>query len=527
MTLQGTEATLVYTKTIRITNLGFLVRLLLLAGLIGWVTGLYAQPDTLWTRQYGEPHEDLDQAGLVLTSDQGYLIHCTQYLPESGNNFRLMKLDSLGDVEWDHVYGGPIVENHSVVKQTSDGGYILAGYTSSYGAWIGVDWSVLLMKIDSQGDSVWSRVYSYVNPAFPDSPYSLKPVDVVEAPDAGYTFVAAMGGNVLTLEMWIVKTSEDGDSLWTYVHENDSIWFLPNFLDVTIDGNYVVGGRSAPGRPPFCEDPITRDPWMMKLSSEGDSIWSYTYEGDGHSTVLAEGAIGELNLCYHECYPVTNDGRGIIVTQTDQFGHELWNRHFVLQPEVRSTQIWSISSTHDNGILLSLQPHDRINHNDWSWILKLSSSGDSLWSIVWDWEITFPFLFDMQQTQDGGYVALSSRDVWGEPVILSNLVLFRFGQEPQSTVQSGVPIPDNISLTVYPNPFNPTTAISFDLTHPGMAKLRVFDVTGRQVSALIEDNMTTGAHQVMFDGTGLASGIYFARLEAGEAVQTEKMVLLK
>ena len=158
----------------------------------------HAQPDTLWSRQYGEPGIDLKQSGLILTSDCGYLLHCTQDSPELTPDFRLIKTDSLGNVEWDRVYGGAYTENNSTVKQTSDDGYILVGMTSSYGPYIGIDWSTLLMKLDSQGDSIWSRVYSYVGDT---SHWDLIPQDVVEAPDGGYTFIADMGGNVFKLEM--------------------------------------------------------------------------------------------------------------------------------------------------------------------------------------------------------------------------------------------------------------------------------------------------------------------------------------
>ena len=79
----------------------------------------------------------------------------------------------------------------------------------------------------------------------------------------------------------------------------------------------------------------------------------------------------------------------------------------------------------------------------------------------------------------------------------------------------------------YPNPFNPATTISFDLTHPGMVKLTVFDVTGRRVTTLLDEPVTAGAHQTIFDGAGLSSGIYFARLEAGSQLMTRKMILLK
>jgi hypothetical protein len=79
----------------------------------------------------------------------------------------------------------------------------------------------------------------------------------------------------------------------------------------------------------------------------------------------------------------------------------------------------------------------------------------------------------------------------------------------------------------YPNPFNTSTTISFDLDHPGMVRLKVFDITGREVSSLIEESMNAGTHAVTFDGSALASGIYFYSLQSGNQRQTNKMVLLK
>ncbi|MBU1638216.1 T9SS type A sorting domain-containing protein [bacterium] len=88
-------------------------------------------------------------------------------------------------------------------------------------------------------------------------------------------------------------------------------------------------------------------------------------------------------------------------------------------------------------------------------------------------------------------------------------------------------IPREFTFYTYPNPFNPTATLSFDLTHPGMVTLNVFDVTGRQVATLLDGAVTAGSHEVVFDGVGLPSGIYFARLRAGDYMQTKKMVLLK
>ncbi|RJP75808.1 MAG: T9SS C-terminal target domain-containing protein [Candidatus Zixiibacteriota bacterium] len=88
--------------------------------------------------------------------------------------------------------------------------------------------------------------------------------------------------------------------------------------------------------------------------------------------------------------------------------------------------------------------------------------------------------------------------------------------------------PSSFILSVSPNPFNPVAVIRFELPAAGYVRLEVFDVCGRpQGSPLREGWQTAGTHEVRFDGTGLPSGVYLVRLEAGGASQVQKMVLLK
>jgi len=88
-------------------------------------------------------------------------------------------------------------------------------------------------------------------------------------------------------------------------------------------------------------------------------------------------------------------------------------------------------------------------------------------------------------------------------------------------------IPEKITLSAYPNPFNMTTTISFDLRHAEKTSLVVYDVTGRRVRELASEFFEAGSHQLKFDGSGLASGIYFVRLEAGGFTISQKLLLLK
>jgi len=79
----------------------------------------------------------------------------------------------------------------------------------------------------------------------------------------------------------------------------------------------------------------------------------------------------------------------------------------------------------------------------------------------------------------------------------------------------------------YPNPFNPTTTIGFSIKNAEFSTLKVYDLLGREVAVLVNERMAAGVHEVTFDAAGLAGGVYFYRLQAGDFHQTNRLLLLK
>jgi hypothetical protein len=79
----------------------------------------------------------------------------------------------------------------------------------------------------------------------------------------------------------------------------------------------------------------------------------------------------------------------------------------------------------------------------------------------------------------------------------------------------------------YPNPFNPSTAISYQLSAVGFVTLKVFDALGREVATLVQAEQSAGRYRVTFDASNLTSGTYFCRLQAGNSVDTKKLLLVK
>jgi subtilisin-like proprotein convertase family protein len=79
----------------------------------------------------------------------------------------------------------------------------------------------------------------------------------------------------------------------------------------------------------------------------------------------------------------------------------------------------------------------------------------------------------------------------------------------------------------YPNPFNPVTNIKFDLPKNGFVNMKIFDIAGREISTLVNEQMQAGTYNVRFDGSALASGTYFYRIQSGDFTQVKKMMLIK
>jgi hypothetical protein len=98
---------------------------------------------------------------------------------------------------------------------------------------------------------------------------------------------------------------------------------------------------------------------------------------------------------------------------------------------------------------------------------------------------------------------------------------------PNDLQDDGGFVPDYYLHQNYPNPFNPSTSISYSISERAFVTLKVYDVLGNEIAILVNEEKTIGNYKVDFDASGLPSGIYFYRLQAGSFVETKKMVLMR
>ena len=103
-------------------------------------------------------------------------------------------------------------------------------------------------------------------------------------------------------------------------------------------------------------------------------------------------------------------------------------------------------------------------------------------------------------------------------------MLFRSGiNDPKDLI-----IPERFILSQnYPNPFNPSTTINFSIPNSEFITLKVYDVLGKEVATLVNEEKATGSYEVNFNAAGISSGIYFYKLQAGSIIETKKMILLR
>ncbi len=135
-----------------------------------------------------------------------------------------------------------------------------------------------------------------------------------------------------------------------------------------------------------------------------------------------------------------------------------------------------------------------------------------------DYESIF-FFHDLDKDADSDILVLEGNDSWS----YENL-----GSAGTVSTDEKTSLPNKISLkNNYPNPFNPTTNIQYSVPNTGEVKLQVFDILGRKVQTLVNDQKTAGQYTVSFNAKNLSSGIYIYRLKVGSKVLTKKMSLIK
>lgn len=352
-------------------------------------------PSIEWTRTYGGELSD-SAWSVQQTTDGGYVFvgDTTSRLPKTKTtqtDILIIKTDAVGNVQWKKTYGGPKTDDGRYVQQTKDGGYIIAGFTYSFGAGNNDAW---LIKVDANGNSEWTKTYG--GKGF-DAARRVQQTD-----DAGYIFVGWTGIRTWP-DVWLVKIDQYGAVEWekTFGGPKSDYGF---FVEQTNDGGYIIAGETWSFAVGYS------DAWAIKTDSNGNVEWSKTY-----NTGLEDIAYSVLQtddggyVLAGSTYTAGTPYADFWLVKTDSQGNQQWIKTFggALSEEARS-----VVQTDDGGYLLAGYTKSFGAGNEDVWLVKVDSNGNEQWNQTFGGKNT-DWAMSIQQTMEGGYIVAGHTKSFG------------------------------------------------------------------------------------------------------------------
>ncbi len=362
-----------------------------------------------WDARFGGDGDDWLRS-FQQTSDGGFILGGYSYSGISGdktqpswgsNDFWIVKIDALGNKQWDKRFGGTMGDELYSIRQTTDGGYILGGFSDSgiggdktQASWGGNDYWIV--KTDSLGNKLWDKRYGGTDV---DYLFSIE-----QTTDGGFIIggysASGIGGDKTqaswgSYDYWIVKTDSLGNALWDKRFGGTDIDFLISIKQTT-DGGFILGGYSSSnisGNKTQVSLGVS-DYWVIKIDSLGIKQWDKDFGGTGQDYLfsLQQTKDGGYILGGFSTSPVSGDktqplwgGYDYWIVKIDSAGTKQWDKDF--GGTNIEDYLGSVVQTSDSGYLLcgnsfSNISGDKTENNlglSQAWIVKTDSLGNKLW----------------------------------------------------------------------------------------------------------------------------------------------------
>ncbi len=348
--------------------------------LIALTVQAFAQPpDTIWTRHYGGNQAEYATC-VQQTSDGKFIVAGYTYsYGWGGADFWLVRIDSCGNSLWSRSYGGSADDICYSAQETSDGGYILAGSSASFG---GVSDDFWVVKTNSIGDTSWTRVFGgFMNEAC----YSVQ-----QTSDGGY-ILTGYRELITSEEIWLIKWDSLGATQWTKIYggPNDDEC---RSVRQTTDGGYILGGTIGNASAPY------DDFWLIKTDANGDSLWTRTYGTDNSETCYA---VRQTSDGGYIMAGNTLAGARIFMVKTDTNGDTLWTGTY---GQIGLVQYYcrSVEQTPDGGFIAVGYADPFLAGDDDNYVIKTDANGNLLWSDSIE-DFASDRFSSVVVTSDGGY----------------------------------------------------------------------------------------------------------------------------
>jgi predicted secreted protein len=344
-----------------------------------------------WVKTFGGSNDD-GGSSVQQTSDGGFiLVGYTWSFGAGGPDVWLIKTDADGNKLWDRTFGGRGPDWGSSVQQTSDGGFIIVGYTASFGAG-----DVWLIKTDANGNKQWDRTF---DGSGLDSGSSVQ-----QTSDGGFIIVgdtASFGAG--GFDVWLIKTDADGNKQWDRTFDGSGL-DSGSSVQQTSDGGFIIVGDTASfGAGGF-------DVWLIKTDANGNKQWDRTFSGSGLDSgrsVQQTSDGGFIIVGYTESFGA--GGFDVWLIKTDADGNKQWDRTF---DGGGSDWGYSVQQTSDGGFIIVGYTESFGAGGFDVWLIKTDADGNKLWDRTFggggsDWG------YSVQQTSDGGFIIVGATRSFG------------------------------------------------------------------------------------------------------------------
>ena len=526
-----------------------------------------------WDKRFGGIDGD-EFHSFQQTKDGGYILGGISWSGISGDktqpswdtttnagDYWIVKINSIGIQQWDKRFGGTNQERFEELEQTSDGGYILGGTSSSpiggdktQANWDNINYTpdYWIVKIDSLGTKQWDKRFGGT---FVDVLYSLQ-----QTKDKGYILggvsLSDSSGDKTQVnwggdDFWIVKVDSIGNKQWDKRFGGTGDDALVS-LKQTSDGGYILGGWSISDSSGDKTQPSkgVYDYWVVKTDSLGIKQWDKTFGGDKtdipHSIIqTSDGGYvlggwsvsdntGDKSQLRWNPYDYNNPDWWVI--KFDSLGIKQWDKD--LGGTAFDDEYGNVSQTFDGGYLFAGTSYSPISGdktennlgNEQTWVVKTDAQGNKLWDKT---------LFSATVNDDESGFAIQTKDSCYLFANTTNSGIGGYKTEPawgpngdywivkfcDTTLATGVNFISGSQrrLTVYPNPFSSEVSISLYYEKLKQATFLIHDLIGQTIFSKRENNLCS-TYTKTIDLSGLPSGIYFLEVISDQEKMETKII---
>ncbi|UOK41500.1 MULTISPECIES: T9SS type A sorting domain-containing protein [Flavobacterium] len=489
----------------------------------------YSQPAIQWQKNYGGSADDYGKSICQASDGGYLISGLTGSNDGDITGFHgdydcwIAKINSTGTIQWKRTLGGSGLDNINSIQQTLDGGYILAGSTNSsdgditsnqggYDCWV--------IKLNSSGTIVWKKTFGGTGW---ESVLSIQ-----QTSDGGYIFAGYSGsanGDVASVyagtNFWVVKLDAAGTILWQKTfggNGQDYAWSIQQ----TTDGGYIVAGETNSTDGDITSNVVNYDGWIVKLNANGIMQWQRTLGGDNADSIYcirqtSDGGFILVGNSYGNIYIHKLNANGIPQWYEIAGGTGADIPYDIQQTVDGGYIVAGVTSSTDGDVTE--------NHGGYDyWIVKFDASGGILWQKTLGGSGD-DRAFAIQKISDGGYIIAGMSnstngditeyhgdyDYWIVKLTSEQLATNDFQQEN--------------SFIIYHNPISNLATISLSLSQPENVSIHLFDLNGRFIKSLFDGDLDFGKKSIDMNTSHLTSGIYLIQIKIGRHYKTQKLIV--